>query len=148
MPFETEKNMSFNEFRAWLTGLILGKRGTIPDLDDWKEIKKMMDRVVAHEKDKTISFPLSPTIPPQIDRQVWLSPLWPAEDPSPYTYPSVRYTDNTQPIDNLNADNAINYTIELSTTCDVSDIKDQLELNLTSAIEAMMVGGLDGCKKA
>lgn len=40
-----KETITFGEFRSWLTGLILGKRGALPDLDDWKEIKKMMDKV-------------------------------------------------------------------------------------------------------
>lgn len=42
---EGKEEISFNEFKAWLTGLIRGKRGQLPDLEDWKHIKVMMDKV-------------------------------------------------------------------------------------------------------
>lgn len=42
---ENKEEISFNEFKAWLTGLIRGKRGQLPDVEDWKQIKVMMDKV-------------------------------------------------------------------------------------------------------
>lgn len=37
--------ITFEEFKSWLTGLVVGKKGELPDVDDWREIKAMMDRV-------------------------------------------------------------------------------------------------------
>jgi len=42
---ENAEKITYNELRAWMTGLIRGKRGAIPDLEDWKQIKIMMDKV-------------------------------------------------------------------------------------------------------
>lgn len=57
-----KETITFNEFRAWLTGLIVGKRGELPDLEDWKQIKEMLDKVVAEKE--TITIPqIQPTRP-------------------------------------------------------------------------------------
>lgn len=42
---EQEETITFTEFKAWLTGLVRGKGGALPDLEDWKQIKIMIDRV-------------------------------------------------------------------------------------------------------
>jgi len=47
---ETTETISFDEFRAWLTGLIRGKNGTIPDVDDWKQVK-IMDNIRQWQKE-------------------------------------------------------------------------------------------------
>ncbi len=59
---ENKDDITFNEFRAWMTGLIRGKRGALPDLEDWKQIKIMMDKV--EEGKKSQDFPLQPTYDP------------------------------------------------------------------------------------
>ncbi len=59
---ENKDDITFNEFRAWMTGLIRGKRGALPDLEDWKQIKIMMDKV--EEGKKYQDFPLQPTYDP------------------------------------------------------------------------------------
>ena len=44
------ETITFGEFKMWLQGLIRGKNGALPDTDDWKEIKKMLDKVSADPK--------------------------------------------------------------------------------------------------
>ncbi len=56
---EVKEEITFNEFKAWLTGLIRGKRGQLPDLEDWKQIKVMVDKVEPEEE--TITLPTSIT---------------------------------------------------------------------------------------
>lgn len=48
--FENKETITFHEYQAWMTGLIVGKRGALPDLADWKMIKKMMDKVKAEKE--------------------------------------------------------------------------------------------------
>ncbi len=57
---ETKTEITFNEYRAWLTGLIRGKRGCVPDLEDWKQIKHMMDKVVPEVEVITLPAPIAP----------------------------------------------------------------------------------------
>ena len=45
MKIEDRETITFAEFQMWLAGLIRGKQGAIPDLDDWKLIKMMIDKV-------------------------------------------------------------------------------------------------------
>jgi len=61
---ENKEEITFNEFRAWMTGLIRGKRGSLPDLEDWKQIKVMMDKVEEREIER--DFPPQPTYTPGI----------------------------------------------------------------------------------
>jgi hypothetical protein len=74
--FESKSYVSFEEFRAWLLGLIQGKKGVLPDIDDWKLIKKMLDKVdptidaSKHDQDAPkivpIPLPVYPSSPPPI----------------------------------------------------------------------------------
>ena len=57
--------ITFNEFRLWLTGLIQGKKGALPDIDDWKEIKKQLDRVVPDKEVVITTVPTTPDVTPQ-----------------------------------------------------------------------------------
>ena len=83
--FESKEVITFDEFKAWLTGLIVGKRGALPDLEDWKQIKKMMDKVVPEtiieerEVFKDFPFPSDP--------QPWKSPITPMIPASPPVTP-------------------------------------------------------------
>ena len=45
MKIENRETITFYEFQMWLAGLIRGKQGAIPDLEDWRLIKKMLDKV-------------------------------------------------------------------------------------------------------
>ena len=63
--FESQETITFDEFRAWMTGLIQGKRGALPDIEDWKMIKKMMDKVVPEKEFINIPQPIDPGIAPQ-----------------------------------------------------------------------------------
>jgi len=73
---ENKEEITFNEFRAWLTGVLRGKRGQLPDLNDWKQIKIMMDKV--EEGVKRQDFPLPPTYQPSIfiDPPPTMNPPW------------------------------------------------------------------------
>jgi len=55
--FEHKEQITFIEFRTWLSGLIKQKHGALPDLDDWKQIKVMLDIV-----DVNISRQCEPTL--------------------------------------------------------------------------------------
>ena len=59
---EDKEKITLGEFKAWLAGLILGKNGAIPDLEDWKQIKVMLDKV--EEKKEYVTLPSPPTTYP------------------------------------------------------------------------------------
>lgn len=75
---ENKITITFDEFRAWLTGLIRGKNGTLPDLNDWKLIKMMMDKVVAEKEIITLPAPIPsyphPDLEPYRPWQPWDTP--------------------------------------------------------------------------
>lgn len=62
MNIETQETITFDEFRAWLAGLIRGKNGALPDLNDWKIIKQMIDKV---KVEQPVTLP--PVFPYPID---------------------------------------------------------------------------------
>jgi len=73
---ENQEEITFAEFKAWLAGLIRGKGGMLPDLEDWKAIKETLDKVVP----ETVDGPSWPVIPEL--------PYNPAPyNPAPYTPP-------------------------------------------------------------
>lgn len=37
--------ITIDEFKTWLNNLIIDKKGALPDLADWKDIKEMLDKV-------------------------------------------------------------------------------------------------------
>lgn len=41
---KTEK-ITFPEFKKWLKNFVISKKGRLPDVSDWREIKTMMDSV-------------------------------------------------------------------------------------------------------
>ncbi len=43
---ELKEEISFDEFKAWMNGLVRGKGTVLPSIDDWRVIKQMMDKVV------------------------------------------------------------------------------------------------------
>jgi len=43
---ELKDEITFDEFKAWMNGLVRGKGSQLPNIDDWRMIKKMMDKVV------------------------------------------------------------------------------------------------------
>ncbi len=43
---ELKNEISVGEYKAWLTGFLRGKGNQLPDLKDWKAIKKMTDKIV------------------------------------------------------------------------------------------------------
>lgn len=52
--FENKEEITLNEFKAWLVGLIRGKNGKLPDFEDWKLIKEMLDKIVPEQSVVTI----------------------------------------------------------------------------------------------
>lgn len=42
---ENKESITVSEFKAWLSGLIRGKNGQLPNIEDWKVIKTMLDKV-------------------------------------------------------------------------------------------------------
>ena len=87
MSLENQETITFSEFRAWLTGLIRGKNGVLPDLDDWKLIKEMMDKV--SENPIIITTPAQPNYPlsdPWNERP-WAVPQGPNDVPNTGTPP-------------------------------------------------------------
>lgn len=59
---EKEKDITFDEFKSWMNGLVYGKGKDVPDARDWKLIKQMMERVVPDKVEIQIPAPW-PTIP-------------------------------------------------------------------------------------
>lgn len=39
------KCITIDEFKSWLNELVANKKGALPDLNDWKNIKEMLDKV-------------------------------------------------------------------------------------------------------
>jgi hypothetical protein len=74
--FENQPTITFGEFKAWMAGLVLGKGGAIPDVNDWKMIKKMMDKVVEVQPIEPFEWPTNPY--PVTDPFQWPSsaPIW------------------------------------------------------------------------
>lgn len=62
---ENQETITFSEFTAWFTGLIRGKAGALPDIEDWKIIKKMLEKVVVEkEKEKEyVTLPIPTPAP-------------------------------------------------------------------------------------
>lgn len=107
---ENKNSITLNEFKAWLVGLIRGKNGDLPNLEDWKEIKTMLDKVKAEKiivKENDPFFPYVPQ-PYQPNEYKW-GIKW-TNDTNPYTI-GVTYTnsktdeylDLSQPIDQVTA---------------------------------------------
>lgn len=43
---ELKDEITLDEYKAWLTGMLRGKGNQLPDLNDWKAIKKMTDKII------------------------------------------------------------------------------------------------------
>lgn len=110
-----KETITFDEFRAWLTGLIEGKRGALPDLDDWKKIKKMLDKVVPEKETEIVNIPTPfpmPAAPEPKPWEPWTTPHFPTwvgpntADPFPGMAPNVwcgggTITPHAAPNDNI-----------------------------------------------
>lgn len=63
----SKEEISFDEFKAWVNGLLYGKGRYLPNTADWKEIKQMMERVVPDvvemQNPETPFFPALPHAP-------------------------------------------------------------------------------------
>jgi len=91
MIVENKDEITFEEFSAWMVGMIRGKGGAIPDLDDWKEIKKMMDKVVPEKEYVTSPTPVFPDIFPPNSPPPFVPPYQPWNDRTSDRYPFVPY---------------------------------------------------------
>jgi len=40
-----QKSITFQQFKEWLIQFVIEKGGPVPDYDDWKQIKMMLDKV-------------------------------------------------------------------------------------------------------
>lgn len=93
---ENQKEVTLNEFKAWLVGLIRGKNGKLPDLEDWKLIKEMLDKVVPEQTIVTIKEKEDPFGPWKTDPYKYYPPTW-VGDPPPSSVPTIWCSDNTEP---------------------------------------------------
>ena len=89
---ENEEEITLTEFKAWLAGLIRGKQGAIPDLEDWKAIRETLDKVT-----EKADGPIWPVItePPYVPYTPYIPPVSPSV---PYIPPIPIYPywdDNT-----------------------------------------------------
>lgn len=102
---ENQDKLTVKEFKAWLVGLIRGKGGKLPDFDDWKQIKIMLDKV--EEEKVNITFPSDPQ--PQPWSQPW--PNWPQPyvgDPMPGQAPQIWCRTAGETTDKITVQNGIN----------------------------------------
>ena len=82
---ENKEKITLGEFKAWLAGLILGKKGILPDLEDWKQIKIMLDKV--EEEKEVVTIPSPAPYP---------APTYPWDTRGPVYGPgTTRWSDNT-----------------------------------------------------
>lgn len=75
---ELKDEITVEEYKAWLTGLLRGKGSQLPDLNDWKVIKKMTDKIVPD----VVEVP---------------QPTWPQYPSEPYKFPDPQPWWLTQP---------------------------------------------------
>lgn len=68
IDIKSKEEISFDEFKAWINGLLYGKGRAVPDADDWKEIKNMLEKVVPDVVEmQNPETPFFPTLPhPQV----------------------------------------------------------------------------------
>ena len=107
--------MTLDEFKTWLNKLIADKKGALPDLSDWKQIKENLDKVKTTVQDDYDGSGYS--ILPHIDEEDTLS----------YRYEYTGYDMNmykdleslldqqskVQSFDNINVTyNGVNVTVE------------------------------------
>lgn len=87
-----KETITIKEFKAWLTGLVVGKGGALPDLDDWKMIKQMIDKVEeepAPVLQPAIVPPTYPSYPTPVCPSPPMQPQWtPNTDPYQPGYPN------------------------------------------------------------
>jgi len=77
MNIENKETITLNEFRAWLAGLIYGKQGQLPNLDDWKHIKAMLDKVQPDQEIVPVAVPAPAPQPIAIPKTIPRSPCEP-----------------------------------------------------------------------
>jgi len=54
---ESKKTITFEEFKQWMTCLIVTTQGKLPGIEEWKLIKIMMDRVEQEKIGKEMDMP-------------------------------------------------------------------------------------------
>lgn len=63
---EEKEKLTVKEFKAWLVGLIRGKKGALPDLEDWMKIKEMLDKVEDEQENKqNVPYPFPMATQPE-----------------------------------------------------------------------------------
>ena len=107
---ELKDEISVDEYKAWLTGLLRGKGSQLPDLKDWKAIKKMTDKIVP-DVVETTPWTIAPTYVPPATFDT-PSPLWWENQP---TCGGTGQTDG----DNITISNE-NSSISFDATGDIS----------------------------
>lgn len=118
---EQKEEITFNEFAAWLNGLIRGKGGALPDLDDWKQIKKMIEKVQPEKEYIAVPERKLPYHSPEIQYiptpayEVWWLPN--TENP-PFTSFTSNQVTITQPDAFVSMNQCNNAVRELSYTLD------------------------------
>lgn len=112
MNINEKKTITFDEFRAWLTGLIVGKRGALPDIDDWKMIKEMMDKVVP--ENEIVTMPRPPLREDRTSPSIPQHPQWAPSTGTPeYPPGTIICSDSTE---KQSFESAINMMITSNTT--------------------------------
>lgn len=94
-PLQEANKITYSEFKIWLQGLIEGKKGMLPDHEDWKRIKIMMDRVVPEVQKVPIYAPL-PTIPTPspLNPTYPIQPIWVVPETPNFTYGTITCSDS------------------------------------------------------
>ena len=128
---EEQENVTFDEFRAWLSGLIVGKRGALPDVDDWRKIKNMLDRV--HPETITVTEPqyVPPYVPP------YISPNPPPFCPAPIIW-NDSMNDNTTPIWNDTMNDKISFSLDSNPNTYPDGIDTVITSDLSSIIDTLI----------
>lgn len=138
---EDKEVITFDEFRAWLAGLIRGKRGALPDLEDWKMIKMMIDKVEVEKEVVNVPQPYpvpNPIEPPYRPEpfQPYPQPRWiPAPDTGdplyemPFVWCTTELTDKTETRVSVGDGN---------TTVQLNQASNNLAGSLGEAIDAMI----------
>lgn len=69
---ELKEEITFDEFKAWMNGLLRGTGKNCPGAEDWRAIYKMMDKVVPDKEEQTQYPPVF--APYSAPEQPWYSP--------------------------------------------------------------------------
>jgi len=90
--FETQETITFDEFKAWMSGFLQGKEGT-PNARDWVLIQRMINKVIPEKEIVTVPSPYAPYVPSYPHPDIYPAPAWPDTTPVfPGTYPTYPTT--------------------------------------------------------